>query len=380
MAYISKITIPGGTTYDIKDACAWEKINNILSVLNQGALDLVVVESLPDASAGTKGKIYLVSDTTHDPSMNDVYDEYVTVVGGTTGSPTYSWEKIGNTDVNLSNYSHIGHTHSVSGTTDSSGSHSHTIGRTLKYIQAQNDVPLTFNTKKFVSSCSSSRLSTTTVYGVSTNIVIASKADAGTAVNVAKPGTEKSYSKITSNSAGTVTVTCVSSNTATGSLGDATTARGAHTPMWGASVNDSTETLYFVFKPLSTAKRVTSATATTTATVTGYSNSSITGINGSVSYVPYTFSDVSVPIKNVSSTTVATGSLSTSGSGSKVLTGYTADTSAYTSVDTSVSLLKNVAPSTTATNVQVVVDTSTTTSSAGAHAHGYSTTTGGATT
>lgn len=379
MAYISKITIPGGTTYDIKDACAWSEITSLWSVINQGALDLVVVESLPNASAGTKGKIYLVSDTTHNPSTNDVYDEYVTVVGGTTSSPTYSWEKIGNTDVNLSDYSHISHAHTVSGNTDHAGDHTHTLDRTLKYIQAQENVPLTFKTKKFVSSCSSSNLSTTTVYGVSTNTVTASKASAGTAVNVAKPGTEKSYSKITSNGTGTVTVTCVSSNTATGSLGDATTARGAHTPMWGASVNDDTETLYFVFKPLSTAKRVTSATATTTATVTGYSNSSITGINGSVSYTPYTFTDVSVPIKNESSTTVATGSVSASGSGSKVLTGYTADTSAYTSVDTSVSLLKNVTPATTATNVQVVVDINTTTGSDGAHGHSYRTRTSEAT-
>jgi hypothetical protein len=378
MAYISKITIPGGTTYDIKDACAWTEITELWSVINQGALELVVRDSLPDASAGTKGKIYLVSDTTHNPSTNDVYDEYVTVVGGTTSNPTYSWEKIGNTDVNLSDYSHIGHTHTVSGTTDSSGVHTHTVSSVTRYIPAQDKVPLTFTKKDFVYHCDSGSLETEKIYGVSTNTVTASKATAQTAVNVAKPGTEKSYSKITSNSIGAVTVTCTSANTATGSLGTATTERTDDTPMWGASVNDSTETLYFVFKPLSTANRVTGATATTTATVTAYSNSSITGINGSVSYTPYTFSNVTVPIKDTSYTTVATGSISETGTGDKVLT-KELSSEAFTNVDTSVSLLKNSPLTNTATNVQVVASVGTNTGSNGGHAHTFSTTTGGAT-
>ena len=376
MAYISKITIPGGSTYDIKDASARQDISTLFQIINQGALDLVVVNALQDASAGTKGKIYLVPDSTHDPGVNDIYDEYVTVQTGSGDSATYAWEKIGNTDVNLSGYSLKTHTHGYSGTTDSSGAHTHTIGAaTKKYLQAQANVPLTFTTKKFVSATSSSKLTTTTVIGVSTGTASASKATAGTAVNVAKPGTETQYSKITGNTTGSVTITPTNASTATGTLGNETATRGADTPMWGASVNDSTETLSFTFKPLTKANRLTAVSASTDATKTVYSNSSITGINGSVSYTPYTFSNVTVPIKNDNATTVATGGASTGSSGASVLVGATLDTSAYTGLDTSVSLLKNVAPSTTTTNVQVVTGVVTTTGSAGSHAHTYSGTT-----
>lgn len=59
-----------------------------------------VVESLPTASADTMGKIYLVP---HSHSSDDGYDEYITLESGTT-TKTYSWEKIGNTDIDLSNY------------------------------------------------------------------------------------------------------------------------------------------------------------------------------------------------------------------------------------------------------------------------------------
>lgn len=59
-----------------------------------------VVESLPSASADTMGKIYLVP---HSHSSDDGYDEYITLESGTT-TKTYSWEKIGNTDIDLSEY------------------------------------------------------------------------------------------------------------------------------------------------------------------------------------------------------------------------------------------------------------------------------------
>lgn len=69
-----------------------------------------VVASLPTASASTMGKIYLVA---HSHSSDDGYDEYITLESGTT-TKTYSWEKIGNTDIDLSNY-----VHNLSGTANS---------------------------------------------------------------------------------------------------------------------------------------------------------------------------------------------------------------------------------------------------------------------
>lgn len=97
MADISKITLPSGTTYDIKDSTARSRIDEIIAA----GLSYEVVTTLPEASASTKGKIYLVA---HSHGTSDIYDEFLTVQGGTSSSPTYSWEKIGNTDIDLSNY------------------------------------------------------------------------------------------------------------------------------------------------------------------------------------------------------------------------------------------------------------------------------------
>ena len=64
-----------------------------------------VVTTLPTASADTMGTIYLVAHTHNtDPEVtvgtNDTYDEYLTIQKGS----EYSWEKIGNTDIDLSGY------------------------------------------------------------------------------------------------------------------------------------------------------------------------------------------------------------------------------------------------------------------------------------
>lgn len=63
-----------------------------------------VVTELPTAAASTMGKIYLVAHT-HNPSDSqpDSYDEFITLESGT-ATKTYKWERIGNTDINLSDY------------------------------------------------------------------------------------------------------------------------------------------------------------------------------------------------------------------------------------------------------------------------------------
>jgi len=124
-----------------------------------------------------------------------------------------------------------------------------------------------------------SKLVTSSVTGVQSSTTTASKATAGTAVSVATTDTA-------------VTV-------ANGSLGTETSTRTADTPMWGATV--SNEVLSFTFKPIST-----------TSVTPAKSNGTIT---------PYTFADVTVPIKAADATTVATGSLDANGSGDSVMTG-----------------------------------------------------------
>lgn len=53
------------------------------------------------ASSSTMKKMYLVYDNN---GTKDVYDEYITVRSGTSPSYTYTWEKIGDTGIDLSNY------------------------------------------------------------------------------------------------------------------------------------------------------------------------------------------------------------------------------------------------------------------------------------
>ena len=138
----------------------------------------------------------------------------------------------------------------------------------------------TASTDSFVKSYpgATSKLVTSSVTGVSGSTT-ASKATAGTAVNVATTDTAKTV--------------------ASGSLGTETTTRTANTPMWGATVDN--ETLSFTFKPLST-----------TSVTPAKSNGTIT---------PYTFADVTVPKAATSATTVATGALAANGGGASVMTG-----------------------------------------------------------
>ena len=60
-----------------------------------------VVTELPTAAQATMGKIYLVAHS-HNPSdeQPDSYDEFITVLSGS----NYKWERIGNTDIDLSGY------------------------------------------------------------------------------------------------------------------------------------------------------------------------------------------------------------------------------------------------------------------------------------
>lgn len=76
-------------------------INEIKSTLaGMNSFDYVVTSlPLPEASADTMYKIYLIKDDHTD--SGDTFDEYITVEPT---SGTYQWEKIGNTDLDLTPY------------------------------------------------------------------------------------------------------------------------------------------------------------------------------------------------------------------------------------------------------------------------------------
>ena len=99
----------GGVTYDLKDQNAREGVTTLEGIV-AGGVQIEVVSELPTASRDTVGKIYFIA---HTHGEKDIYDEYLTVIGGTEEVPTYSWEKIGNTDIDLSGYAKNNHTHTV---------------------------------------------------------------------------------------------------------------------------------------------------------------------------------------------------------------------------------------------------------------------------
>ena len=105
---LSKVTL-SGVTYDLKDAEARADLLTLKGIV-AGGVQIVVADNLPTASRDTVGKIYFIA---HTHGEKDIYDEYLTVIGGTEETPTYSWEKIGNTDIDLSGYAKNNHTHTV---------------------------------------------------------------------------------------------------------------------------------------------------------------------------------------------------------------------------------------------------------------------------
>lgn len=61
-----------------------------------------VVDELPEASKDTMYCIYLIKSTDEHRASQDVYDEWITIEN--TEDKTYSWELLGNTELNLDNY------------------------------------------------------------------------------------------------------------------------------------------------------------------------------------------------------------------------------------------------------------------------------------
>ena len=127
--YISKIQLPSNGVYDIRDAHAWDasengslqkQINDLADAVAGGVTFIVAwagtaaptVANIPAgvkvyyndteytgtlaAASATAGAFYMVKSSTQS-GVNDFYDEYVVVTNGS----TKSWEKIGDTQVNI---------------------------------------------------------------------------------------------------------------------------------------------------------------------------------------------------------------------------------------------------------------------------------------
>ena len=112
MAEISKITLPSGNTYEIKDAVARQAIaGGVAFIVAWNGASTPTVANIPAgvvvtyngnnytgtlaADSSQAGAFYLVHSSS---TTNDVYDEYVAV--GTAGSKT--WERLGSSTIDLS--------------------------------------------------------------------------------------------------------------------------------------------------------------------------------------------------------------------------------------------------------------------------------------
>ena len=76
------------------------EVDQLLAAIKQFTYEAVA--ELPTASAQTVGKIYLVPNA--DPQQGNVKDEYITLTTTEESTTTYSWECIGSTTIDLSNY------------------------------------------------------------------------------------------------------------------------------------------------------------------------------------------------------------------------------------------------------------------------------------
>lgn len=138
MALLSKIKI-GEVIYDLKDAqaradlktllgehaveelgaAAWKAVATQVADNSEGLVSAASVKSYVDAQVGSINKfdvkvvdslpvnpgedeMFIIYLMPHEHGASDVYDEYILVRSGDTGAYTYKFEKIGNTDIDLS--------------------------------------------------------------------------------------------------------------------------------------------------------------------------------------------------------------------------------------------------------------------------------------
>ena len=305
MADISQIKLPDGNTYDIKDTTARSLINGIFVLAWNGAA-APTIANIPagvkviynsttytgtlaannNANTSTLGKIYLVkSSTLPDDDTSDIYDEYVTVDNGANaGNNRYTWEKLGDTRIKLGDI-------------------------------VTNVTLDTTKTATVIGTNSTMKVKTAPTYTVTPSTTYVKGTASGTAVSYS-PDTDTFLKKITptSKKLQTTTVIGVQSSVATASKatqGDSVTAATG-----GSTTSSSTD-----------------------AWIKGWSVSgellTLGGATMNTQQIPqYTFSDVDVPKKNNSATTVANGSLvatsTTSNVGGTIVESVTSSGSGYT--------------------------------------------------
>ncbi len=355
MADISKVKLPSGNVYDIKDAVARQAIAGGISfIIAWNGTSTPVVGDIPAgvvvtynstsytgtlaASSAQPGAFYLVKSSTQVGSL-DIYDEYAVITSGN----TKSWEKIGDTDLDLSSLKALAYMDNV---TLYKGGGDNVLGEATTFTTSVT--PTTTNIKATASGTAvgadgtdtfvksypgaSSKLATTTVTGTNgtdTATLVSSK--------VSKKLTTTSVPNVTSaGAASTWSFTMGSDNTGSGGSDESET-------LIIGGANGSAPTL---------------GTAITCATG-GLSETSASSNVGGEVVSSFSTSDKTLAKVASSSTTVATGSLDANGGGASVMTGLGTATTASALTGVKVTTQPTIALATGATAGTGVISVAT---------------------
>ena len=307
---IERITLPSGNTYYIADREIRDVVDSISQTIAGGVSYIVawdgtaapVVANVPAgvviiyndvtytgtlaADSAQAGAFYLIKSSTQVGTL-DVYDEYVPV--GSSGSKT--WEKIGDTQLDLTNV--------VTGVTLNKQTDT-VIGTDATFTITQPTVAL-----------STGATAGDGVISVATGITSATATGGGAAWNSKDQKTVvTSYPGVTGSAASSVTPTTkkLAVTTVTGVSGsttpDVVKSRSSQTTATGAGTSSSTNTDWL--KGVSVSNGVLTIGAATLNTQTTYSAGAP--------------SSITIPTAASSATTVATGSVTTTGDGADIVT------------------------------------------------------------
>lgn len=366
MADISRIKLPSGNYYDIKDAVARQMIAGGVSfVIAWNGSSTPVVADIPAgvvvryndtnytgtlaASADTVGKFYLVKSSTQIETL-DIYDEYATIEPA---SSSYAWEKIGDTSIDLSSLKALAYKDNV---TLLVGNGDSVLGVATTFTAGASSVSFgTHTTKKAIGSSATFTVTqpTVTVTPTTTNIKATASGTAvganGTANAITGFGAHTTDSALGADATFTTTVTPATTNIKATASGAAVGADGTDT--FVKSYPGATSKL-----ATTTVPNVTSAgSASTWGFAMGSGDDAetliISGANGSAPTLG-------------TAKTVATGSLSATGGGDSVMTGLGTATTASALTGVKVTAQPTIALATGATAGTGVISVATGISSA----------------
>jgi len=320
MADISKITLPSGSTYNIKDEVARGIIAGLTFIIAWDGTGTPTAANIPKGvvAGGVTGTLeaasevvnprafYLVkSATTPSSETLDKYDEYAVVKPDTEDNTTWYWEKFGDTKINLADV--------VTGVTLNKSTDT-VIGTDSTFTITQPTVALATGATAgdgVISVATGASGTTKYIGGTASGGGAAwNSKDTKTVVTGYAAPTSDTFVKTispTTSKLTTTSVTGVQSSTTTASKATAATSQTTVSGLAASTSNAdllancsvSDETLVIGAKKLST--------QTTT---------------------QFTFADVTVPIKNTSATTVATGAAATNSTGASIVTAVAAGTTA----------------------------------------------------